>query len=95
MMTDVPPQDQTRQLLQPYFIFDADLNLIGERDASMWPTAVLIVLRACVRKALAERRSSFRPFGLGAQWHIATFECAGSRRLAVFVDSTGRTEPCC
>jgi hypothetical protein len=94
MMTDVRPRSQADRLLHAYLIFDAELNLIGGREASLWPAAVLTVLRACVRTALAENRSHFRPFGLGALWHIAAFECAGSRRLAVFVDPAGAVEPC-
>jgi hypothetical protein len=93
-MTDVSPRCQTGPMLHPYFIFDRELNLIGERDTSAWPTAVLTVLRTCIRKALDERRSSFRPAGLGALWHIAAFDCAGSPRLAVFVSPAGEAAPC-
>jgi hypothetical protein len=93
-MTDVPRPSQTGRLLFPYFWFDADLNLIGDGSANMWPTAVLTTLRACVRKALAENRSRFQPCGLGPRWQIVRVDCVGSTRLAVFVERGGEAELC-
>lgn len=94
MNTNTTPRSQTGRLLHPYFVFDTELNPIGEPDTAVWPAAVLTVLRACIRKAHAENRSSFRPSGLGPRWQIARFDCAGSPRLAVFVEPSGETEPC-
>ena len=84
----------TGQLLFPYLWFDADLNLIGSGSGALWPAAVLTVLRASVRKALAENRSSFQPCGLGPRWHIARVDCPSSTRLAVFVEQPGAYELC-
>jgi hypothetical protein len=94
MTTDVSDPARIGQLLFPYLWFDAELNLIGDGPANGWPTAVLTVLRACVRRALAEDRSSFQPFGLGPKWHIARVDAAPSTRLAVFVEQSGTAEPC-
>jgi hypothetical protein len=95
VMTDVSRPSQTGRLLFPYLWFDADLNLIGDGAASLWPTAVITVLRACVRRALEENRTSFQPCGLGPLWQIARVDCAGSTRLAVFVDQSAEAELLC
>ena len=94
MTTDVPRPPVSGQLLFPYLWFDADLNLIGDGSANVWPTAVLTVLRAGIRRALAENRSSFQPCGVGPRWQIAPVDCASSTRLAVFVEQTGQAELC-
>ncbi len=94
MTTTVSDPAQIGQLLFPYLWFDAELHLIGGGPANEWPVAVLTVLRACVRRALAENRSSFRPFGMGPTWHIARVEGSQSTRLAVFIEQSGTPEPC-
>lgn len=70
----------------PYFLLDTDLNVVGVEPYEHWPAAVLTALQACVRRALADGRSTFTPCGIGPQWTIVPVCDEGRAGFGVFPD---------
>jgi hypothetical protein len=67
-----------------YFLFDADLNVVGQAPAREWPVAVVAALQTCVRRALADGRSTFTPSGMGPLWSIVPVGRDGDVGFGVF-----------
>jgi hypothetical protein len=67
-----------------YFLFDADLNVVEEVPSRVWPVAVMAALQTCVRRALADGRSTFTPSGMGPLWSIVPVSKDGRAGFGVF-----------
>jgi hypothetical protein len=70
MTTDCLQSRPSTAFDSPYFLLDTELNVVGVEPYEHWPAAVLTALQACVRRALADGRSTFIPCGIGPRWTI-------------------------
>lgn len=70
----------------PCVILNADLNVVAEPAGVSWPEAVLAGLRSCIRKALAERSSTFQVLGTGPRWRIVPLRGRQARCIAIFAE---------